>query len=407
MVTTAVISASGLQAVRESAKAIMEGKNVVLLGGGLSLTEELNLKSAAAESGLLFLGPACGSTILDGHGYGIWNKVRNGPVGIIGTFGSGIQQVACLVEEVGVSQALDVGFRDLSQRINALGTLSALKFLKNDPNTEVIVLVSREPVTSVQRRVVEAALETGKPTVFCFLGGKILRPRPKLVFTTTLEEAAWQTLSLVGGGRPSDTFPKISEKYKKIAEAEYSRFGYGQKFIRGLYAGGALCTEAMVIIRKYFNAVYSNIPLEPKLKLPDPYSSKGHAFVDFGAESLSQGRHPAVDLAPRLERLLKEAKDWETAVVLFDVLLGYGAHPNPAAELAASVREAKRIVEESGGYLSTLASVIGTGEDPQGLQNQVKQLEQAGVLVVNSNAQATKMAALIASQGKLWKNLAG
>ncbi|MEM4188499.1 MAG: hypothetical protein QW786_02325 [Candidatus Hadarchaeum sp.] len=404
MVTTAVISASGLQAVRESEEAIKEGKNVVLLSGGLSLSEELNLKSAAAESGLLFLGPSCGSAILDGHGYGIWNKVRSGPIGIIGTFGSGIQQVVCLVEEAGVSQALDVGSRDLSQRINALGTLSAFKFLKNDSNTEVIVLVSREPVTSVQRRVVEAALETGKPTVFCFLGGKTLQARPRLVFTATLEEAAWQALRLVSGGEPSDAFPRMPEKYKKIAEAEYSRFGYGQKFIRGLYAGGALCTEAMVVIRKYFNAVYSNIPLEPKLKLPDPYSSKGHAFVDLGAESLSRGRHPAVDLTPRLERLLKEAKDWETAVILFDVLLGYGAHLNPAAELAASVKEAKRIAEDSGGYLSALASVIGTREDPQGLKNQVKQLEQAGVLVMNSNAQAAKMAALIASQGRLWKN---
>ncbi|MEM3453440.1 MAG: hypothetical protein QW835_07455, partial [Candidatus Hadarchaeum sp.] len=120
--------------------------------------------------------------------------------------------------------------------------------------------------------------------------------------------------------------------------------------------------------------------------------------------SLSRGRHPAVDLTPRLERLLKEAKDWETAVILFDVLLGYGAHLNPAAELAASVKEAKRIAEDSGGYLSALASVIGTREDPQGLKNQVKQLGQAGVLVMNSNAQAAKMAALIASQGRLWKN---
>lgn len=407
MVSTAVISASGLQAVKEAREAIGLGKNVVLLGGGLSLAEELSLKSAAAESGLLFLGPACGTAILDGQGFGIWNKVRSGPVGIIGTLGSGIQQVACLVEGAGISQALDVGSRDLSQRINALGTLSALRFLRDDPITEVIVLISREPVTSVQRRVIEAVLETEKPTVVCFLGGKIPQPRPKLVFTATLEEAAGVALNLVRGDKSSDSFLKIPEKYKKIAESEYSKFGYGQKFIRGLYSGGALCTEAMVVIRKYFNAVYSNIPLEPRYKLPDPHSSKGHAFVDFGTETFSIGRHPAVDLSSRLERIVKEAKDWEIAVVLFDVLLGFGAHPNPAAELATAVKEAKRIVEDSGGYLSALASVIGTREDPQGLQNQVEQLRQAGVLVMNSNAQAAKMAALIASQGRLWRYLAG
>lgn len=407
MVSTAVISASGLQGAREAKEAIRLGRNVVFLGGGLSLTEELDLKSAAAESGLLFLGPACGTTILDGQGFGIWNKVRNGPIGILGTFGSGIQQVACLVEEVGISQALDVGFRDLSQRINALSTLSALKFLKEDPNTKVIVILSREPVSSVQRRVYEAALETGKPTVVCFLGSKIVQPRSGLVFTATLEEAAWQALNLVSGGKPGDTAPRIPEKYKKIAEAEHSRFGYGQRFIRGLYSGGALCTETMVVVKKYFNAVYSNIPLEPKLRLPDPRSSKRHAFVDFGAEPFSTGRHPAVDLTLRLERLLKEAKDWETAVILFDVLLGHGAHPNPAAEFATAVREAKRIVEDSGGYLSALATVVGTKEDPQGLKKQVEQLEQAGVLVMNSNAQAARMAALIASHGKIWKNLSG
>jgi hypothetical protein len=103
---------------------------------------------------------------------------------------------------------------------------------------------------------------------------------------------------------------------------------------------------------------------------------------------------------------VKEAKDWETAVVLFDVLLGFGAHPNPAGELVPALREAKEIVEESGGYLSAVASVLGTGGDPQDLRRQVEQLERAGVLVMNSNARAAKVAALIATQGKIWKNLA-
>ncbi|MGQ9787734.1 MAG: hypothetical protein ACUVQM_00225 [Candidatus Hadarchaeaceae archaeon] len=405
MVSTAAITASGLLAAKEAKEAIRLRKNVVLLGGGLSLAEELKLKSAAAESGLLFLGPATGATILDGQGFGIWNKVRCGPIGIVGTFGSGIQQVVCLVEEVGVSQALNVGFRDLSQRINALSTLSALKFLRDDPNTEVVVIVSSEPVSTVQKRIFEEAIKTGKPTVVCFLGSRILQPRSGLVFTATLEEAACQALILATEGKSSDKVSRIPEKYKKIAEAEYSRFGYGQRFIRGLYSGGALCTETMVVVKEYFSAVYSNIPLEPKLRLPDLYSSKGNAFVDFGAEPFSTGHHPAVDLNPRLERLLKESKDWETAVILFDVLLGYGAHPNPAAELAAAVKEAKRIAGESGGHLSALASVIGTRGDPQGLKKQVEQLERAGVLVMNSNFQAAIMAVMIASRGKIRKKL--
>ncbi|MGC8817397.1 MAG: acyl-CoA synthetase FdrA [Candidatus Hadarchaeum sp.] len=406
MVELAVITASGLQALKESQEAIRAGKSVVLLGGGLSLTEELDLKAAAAERGLLFLGPSCGTSILNGEGFGIWNKVRNGPIGIVGTFGSGIQQIVSLVDNAGVSQALCVGNRDLSQRINALGTLSALKFLEEDPSTEVIVLVSREPVTSVQRRVLDAAVATGKPTVVCFLGGKMTTTQSGLMFADTLAEAAWQARALAGKAKPGDSPAKMSEEYRKIAEAEHSGFGYGQKFIRGLYSGGALCTEAMLIIRRYYATVYSNIPLEPKLRLPDPYSSKGHAFVDFGAEPLFIGSHPAVDLAPRCERLLKEARDWETAVVLFDVLLGVGAHPDPAGDLVPVVNQAKGIVEESGGYLSAVACVIGTKQDPQGFEKQVRQLERAGVLVMGSNAQAAKMAALIASGGKIWKDLA-
>ncbi|KUO40574.1 MAG: hypothetical protein APZ16_05160 [Candidatus Hadarchaeum yellowstonense] len=406
MVEIAVISSSGVQAAGEAMEAIRSGKNVVFLGGGLSLTEEAALKSAASERGLLFLGPGCSTSILNGQGFGIWNKVRRGPIGIIGTFGSGIQQVACLVDGVGVSQALDVGCRDLSQSVNASGTLSALKFLAEDPATEVIAVLSREPVTSVRRLVLEAAAETGKPAVACFLGGRAGGGQSGVTVVSTLEEAAAEALALSGAGKPDELSPALPEKFRKIAAEEYGKFGYGQKFVRGLYSGGALCTETMVILRRYFDAIYSNVPLEPKLRLPDPHSSKGHACVDFGAEYLSGGKHPAVDLTPRCERLVKEAKDWETAVVLFDVLLGFGAHPNPAGELVPALREAKEIVEESGGYLSAVASVLGTGGDPQDLRRQVEQLERAGVLVMNSNARAAKVAALIATQGKIWKSLA-
>jgi len=404
MVETAIVSASGLQAIREAMEAIKTGKNVVLLGGGVSLAEEVELKLAAAERGLLLLGPACGTLILNGRGYGIWNSVRNGPIGIIGTFGSGIQQVACLVEKIGISQALDVGFRDLCQRVNALGTLSALKFLEADPATEVIVLLSREPVTSVERRVLDAARETGKPTVVCFLGSEVSGAWTGLVRAGTLEEAAAKVQALAEGRKPSELTPAtMLEKFKKIAEEEYSKFGYGQRYIRGLYSGGALCTEAMVIIKKNLGTVYSNIPLEHRLRLPDPHSSRGHACVDFGAENLAGGRHPAVDLSQRCQRIVKEAKDWETAVILFDVLLGTGAHPNPAGDLARALKEAKSATEQSGGYLSAVASVIGTEGDPQGLKKQVEQLKRAGALVMSSNAQAGRMASLIATRGRAWK----
>lgn len=45
---------------------------------------------------------------------------------------------------------------------------------------------------------------------------------------------------------------------------------------------------------------------------------------------------------------MKEAKDWEVAVVMLDVILGHGAHPDPASELVQTVDEAKRITDRGG-----------------------------------------------------------
>lgn len=406
MVETAAISTSGIQAAKEAMEALKSCKHVVLLGGGISLTEEIELKRAAAERELLLLGPVCGTSILNGEGFGIWNSVRHGPIGIIGTFGSGIQQVVCLVEKVGVSHALDVGSRDLSERVNAAGTISALKFLEADQATKIIVLLSRVPATSVARRVLEAARDAGKPTVVCLLGNGTPIAKSGLVSANTLEDAAAQASSLVKMGKTGAiTSTVIPEKIKRLAKTEYERFGYGQRYIRGLFSGGALCTEAMTIIKGFFATIHSNIPLEPRLRLPDPHSSRGHACVDFGAEELAKGRHPAAVLGPRCARLLKEAKDWETAVFLFDVLLGNGANPDPANELARAVKEAKRIVNQGGGHLSVVASIVGTNRDPQKLKKQREQLESVGVLVARSNAQAARIATLIALRGRALKKL--
>ncbi|MFH1821158.1 MAG: FdrA family protein, partial [Methanobacteriota archaeon] len=227
-----------------------------------------------------------------------------------------------------------------------------------------------------------------------------------LVRVGNFEEAAVQASALAEKRNPEELVPaQTEEKLKKIAEGEYERFGCGQKYLRGLYSGGALCTEAMTIIKKALATVYSNVPLEHRLRLPDPHSSKGHACVDFGADDLSDGKHPSVNLVPRCERFLREAKDWEAAVVVFDVILGNGAHPDPAGELARTVREARNTAENLGGYLSSVASIVGTPGDPQNFRKQREQLESAGVVVLSSNAQAARVATAIATSGRAWKKL--
>ena len=409
MVEFDVISVSGPPAARDAMQALRAGKHVVLLGGGVSLEEEIELKRAAAERDILLLGPECGTVIVEGTGYGFANAVRRGPVGIVGTLGTGIQEVSCLLDEVGISHALGVGPRDLSQKVDSLGMMGALKFLAEDESTKVIVVVALVPTTSVARRMLEAIKTVGKPAVVCFLGtGRGTKSPSGVIPAQTLEDAAAHAVALVEKRETRKvTSTPSPEEVRKIAEREHRRFSYGQKYIRGLYSGEMLCAEAMVVMQGLISDVRSNVPLKPRLRLPDPHSSRGHACVDFGAAELARGRQPLVDIGPRCERMLKEARDWETAVVVLDVVLGQGAHPDPAGELVKAVEEAKRVTDRGGGYLSVVASVTGTPRDPQGLVLQKEKLEKAGVLVMPSNAQAARIAALVATKGRVWKKLKG
>jgi len=402
------ISRSGPSAAQEAMNTFKAGKNVVLLGGGVSLEEEVELKQTAAKRGLLLLGPGCGTAIVEGASYGFANVVRQGPVGIVGTLGTGIQEVSCLVDNVGISHILGVGARDLSQKVGGIGTLLALKFLEADEATKVIVLVGGAPATSVVHLVLDAVGKIRKPAVVCFLGDDAkLISKAGVTPAATLEDAAAKAVALASGEKPKTiSFTLPPSEVKSLAEREHSKFGYGQKYIRGLFSGSGLCTEAMVILQKLAGDIYSNVPLRPRLRLPDPYSSKRHACVDFEAEEFARGApHPIIDLNLRCKRILKEARDWEVATLLFDVVLGQGAHPDPAYELTKAVEEAKSITDREGGYLSVVASVIGTSRDPQNLSVQCKKLEKAGIIVMPSNAQAARMAALIATHGDVWKKM--
>ena len=399
------ISTTGPSAVQDAMGALRTGKHVVLLSTGVTLVEEAELKRQASERGLLLLGPECGTSIVDGEGFGIWNSVRRGPIGIACNTGSGIQELSCLIDKVGISHAFGVGTRDLSQKIGGAGMLSALKFLAADDKTRVILVAARFPTTAVARRVLDAVKGTGKPAVVCFLGaGGVAKFPNGVVPAQTLEEAATHAVSLVKKRNLGEmVFALPPDQIKKIAKLEYSRFGYGQRYIRGLYSGGMLCTEAQVILRKLVGTIRSNLPLDLRLRLPDAHSSRGHACVDMGAPDLSGKNHPAIDLRPRCERLLKEAKDWEAAAVALDVILGHGAHPDPAGELARAVEKSKQITDRGGGHLSVVASIVGTSKDPQNLSLQREKLEKAGVIIMPSNAQASRMAALIATSGDVWK----
>lgn len=281
--------------------------------------------------------------------------------------------------------------------------LGALRFLAADPETKVIVIVAKAPTMGVAESILKAAEETRKPVVACMLGAsKTLVTRHGAIYAATLADAAAKAIALVQGKKPKEvTFTAPRKWIEAIVKREIKNFAEGQKYIRGLFSGGTLCTEAMLILRELVGDIYSNIPLESRLKLPSTDKSERHTCIDMGTEEFTRGvPHPMIYFKPRCERLLREAKNRDVAVVLLDVVLGYGANPDPAGELVWAIAEAKKTMAESNRYLSIVASICGTAHDPQGFEVQKKKLEGAGVVVMPSNAEAARIAALIATRGK-------
>jgi FdrA protein len=170
-----------------------------------------------------------------------------------------------------------------------------------------------------------------------------------------------------------------------------------QKYLRGLFSGGTLCYESQVIWRDVLKVpVLSNAPLRHEHQLADSLRSIKHTCIDLGEEEFTVGRpHPMIDNDLRLRRLLQEARDSEVAVIMLDVVIGYGAHPDPASELGPAIRQAKQLADRD---LIVVASVTGTEQDPQRLSAQVATLKAAGAIVCGSNAAAAKLVALLVKE---------
>ena len=103
--------------------------------------------------------------------------------------------------------------------------------------------------------------------------------------------------------------------------------------------------------------------------MPDSHVSRGHVCVDLGEDEFTQGRlHPMIDPSLRNRRILQEARDPATAVILLDIVLGYGAHPDPAGATVEAIREAQHLAAAAGRHLVFVASVCGTEGDPTAAQ---------------------------------------
>ena len=387
----ALVSVPGDYAAAEAMKALRLGLHVMLFSDNVALAEEAALKRFARERKLLVMGPDCGTAIIDGVPLGFANAVRRGAVGVVGASGTGTQQVTSLVHRGGggVSHAIGTGGHDLHEEIGGITMLHGLDLLARDPDTRAIVLISKPPSPAVAREVIEAARRAGKPVVVNFIGAALRISGDNLHLAATLEEAAAAALALSQGRRAPE---RVGSGLPKVPAVE---FGPQQRYVRGLFSGGTFCYEASALLKN----AWSNAPVDPKWRLSDPWKSREHTLVDLGDDDFTRGRpHPMIDHRLRNERLLAEAADPQVAVILLDVVLGYGAHPDPAAEMVPAIAKARAAAAKERRALAFVASVCGTDEDPQGLERQEAALREAGVLLAESNAAAARLANAIAAR---------
>jgi FdrA protein len=382
-----LVSVPGPYASLEVAAGLEASLHVFCFSSGMNVDEEVALKRLAVEKGALLMGPDCGTAILNGAGLGFTNVIRRGSVGVVAAGGTAIQEVTCLLDAagVGISHAIGVGGRDLSVQVGGLMMIEGVRLLLEDPSTQTIVILSKLPHHDVARRVLETAVSGSKPVVVAFLGPDGSDPSvrdamsapfdTRLLTAASLEDAAACAAALHGRSLP-----------REVPEVSRSTPG----FIRGLFCGGSLCYEVMTHVAAAVRPVWSNIAFHRAQRIRDVWKSHDHTFIDFGDEEMVEGRvHPMIDPSLRNERVLQDSLDPSVGVVVIDVVLGRGAHADPAGELAPLVREA---LDARGGSLTIVASVCGTPGDPQDLGQQRALLAESGAVVTNSAAGAARVA---------------
>ena len=372
------ISIPGAYVKVEAMAALRRGLHVFIFSDNVPLDDEIALKQEAVRRGLLCMGPDQGTAYLAGVGLGFANVVARGRVGCIAASGTGLQSVVARLDALGegLSHAIGVGGRDLSAEVGGTMTLFALDALAADPATEAIVLISKPPDPAVLARIEEKLAQIAKPTVVCCVGA---RPRSgaRAVFVETLHKAADATVALLAGKPWRDETLTDPVRVRECLRALDPQVFAGRRIV-GLYTGGTLAYETRFLLDGIFG------------------EGHGHRVLDLGDDRYTVGRpHPMIDPRIRTEAIVQASREPDVGVLLVDLVLGKGSHPDPAEPLAGAVNEARRVAKADGRTLAVLATIVGTARDPQGLDAQSKALADAGIHALATNADAARCAAML------------
>ena len=386
------ISVPGAFAAAEAQQALSAGRHVMIFSDNVAIEDEVRLKAFGRANGLLVMGPDCGTAIINGIGLGFANAVPRGNVGIVSASGTGAQEVSSVLARLGagISQLIGTGGRDVTEAVGGITTLMGLEALAADESTRVIVIISKVPDEAVGRDILGMAEGSGKPCVVWFAGQGAGPGRGNLEFAGTLADAARRAAKEAKGA---------AFEAPVVEDGAGTRGGVGlklppeRKFIRGLFGGGTLAQEALYLLKPAVGEINTNVDFPGTSRLKDVHSSSGHCIVDLGDDAFTRGRaHPMIDQSYKLTRMARDFEEEDTAVILMDVVLGYGCNPDPGGEIARVLSGLRKGKSGRGGP-AVVVNLCGTYEDPQDYTRQKVMLQSAGTVVADTNESACRIAA--------------
>jgi FdrA protein len=388
-----VISVPGAYAAGEARKALEQGIHVFLFSDNVPVEQEVELKQMARSRRRLVMGPGCGTSLINGVGIGFANRVRRGPVGIVGASGTGIQEFSSLVHQGGggISHAIGTGSNDLSDAVGGITTLMGLEVLEADAATKIITLISKPAGARTLHLLQERLQRCQKPVIGCLLGlDSPLDCGPSFCQVRSIDQAVEQALSRVSKKGAGDIFQSTPPSMTQV-EQDVRGWLPEQRYLRGIFAGGTLCFQSQQVLQDAGIPVHSNTPLNSRYRLKNPEVSLEHSIIDLGDDYFTQGKpHPMIDAGERRKRILQEASDPEVAVLLLDFILGEMSSPNPVGDLIGAIQQSQQMVARRGGRLAIVASVCGTELDIQDVHRQKTMLAAAGVYVLPSSTKAAE-----------------